>query len=95
MSSLSTHVLDTARGVPAQGVITKRRGQILGFLAKQGWENWDEIEAFMPQSELQDLIIELRSLSRGIGTFEWQSDHLAELTGREANDVIEARKEAR
>jgi elongation factor G len=79
----------------AQGVITKRRGQILGFTPKEGWENWDEVEAFMPQSELQDLIIELRSLSRGIGTFEWQSDHLAELTGREADNVVEARKEAR
>ena len=79
----------------AQSVITKRRGQILGFLAKEGWENWDEVEAFMPQSELHDLIIELRSLSQGIGTFEWRSDHLAELTGREADNVVEARKEAR
>jgi elongation factor G len=79
----------------AQGIITKRRGQILGFMPKEGWENWDEIEAFMPQSELQDLIIELRSLSRGIGTFEWQADHLAELTGREAHNVVEARKETR
>ena len=79
----------------AQGVITKRRGQILGFMAKEGWVNWDEVEAYMPQSELHDLIIELRSLSHGIGTFEWQSDHLAELTGREATNVVEARKEAR
>ena len=78
----------------AQGIITKRRGQILGFNPKEGWGGWDEVGAFMPQSELHDLIIELRSLSQGVGTFEWEFDHLNELAGREAAIVIEARKEA-
>ena len=78
----------------AQGIITKRRGQILGFSPKEGWDGWDEVSAFMPQSELHDLIIELRSLSQGVGTFEWEFDHLNELAGREANIVIEARKAA-
>ena len=78
----------------AQGIITKRRGQILGFSPKEGWDGWDEVGAFMPQSELHDLIIELRSLSQGVGTFEWEFDHLNELAGREANIVIEARKAA-
>ena len=77
-----------------QGIITKRRGQILGFSPKEGWDGWDEVGAFMPQSELHDLIIELRSLSQGVGTFEWEFDHLNELAGREANIVIEARKAA-
>lgn len=78
----------------AQGIITKRRGQILGFNPKEGWDGWDEVGAFMPQSELHDLIIELRSLSQGVGTFEWEFDHLNELAGREADMVIEARKAA-
>ncbi len=78
----------------AQGIITKRRGQILGFNPKESWEGWDEVGAYMPQSELHDLIIELRSLSQGVGTFEWEFDHLNELAGREADMVIEARKEA-
>ena len=78
----------------AQGIITKRRGQILGFNRKESWVGWDEVGAFMPQSELHDLIIELRALSQGVGTFEWEFDHLNELAGREANMVIEARKEA-
>ena len=47
----------------------------------------------MPQSELHDLIVELRSLSQGIGSYEWQFDHLNELAGREASQVLEARKE--
>lgn len=78
----------------AQGIITKRRGQILGFNPKEDWEGWDEVGAYMPQSELHDLIIELRSLSQGVGTFEWEFDHLNELAGREADMVIEARKAA-
>ncbi|MCG8545699.1 MAG: elongation factor G, partial [Alphaproteobacteria bacterium] len=78
----------------AQSVISKRRGQILGFDAKQGWKGWDVVEAHMPQSELHDLIIDLRSLTLGVGTFEWKFDHLAELTGRDADMIVEQRKEA-
>ena len=77
----------------AQGVVTKRRGKILGFNAKESWDSWDEIDAHMPQSELHDLIIELRSLSQGVGTYEWQFDHLNELAGREASRILDARKE--
>ncbi len=28
----------------AQSIITKRRGQILGFQAKESWTDWDEVE---------------------------------------------------
>ena len=78
----------------AQSVITKRRGQILGFDTKDGWTGWDEVKANMPQSELLDLIVDLRSLTVGVGTFEWEFDHLAELTGRDADIIIAQRKEA-
>lgn len=78
----------------AQGIVTKRRGQILGFQAKIGWPGWDEIEADIPQSELHDLTIDLRSQTMGIGTFAWRFDHMAELTGRAADDVIEKHKAA-
>jgi elongation factor G len=72
-----------------QRVITGRRGQILGYDAKPGWKGWDEVTANMPQSEIHDLIIELRSLSLGVATYNWKFDHLAELTGRLADKVIE------
>ena len=70
-------------------VISGRRGQILGFLPKEGWDGWDEVEAYMPESELHDLIIELRSLTLGIGWYTYQYDHLTELTGRLADRVLE------
>jgi elongation factor G len=78
----------------AQGVITKRRGQILGFDTKEGWSGWDEVKANMPQSELHDLIVDLRSLTLGVGTFEWKFDHLAELAGRDADQIVAQRKQA-
>lgn len=74
-----------------QGLISGRRGQILGFDSKNGWNNWDEVSAKLPQAELQDLIIELRSLTQGVGTFEYAFDHLQELTGRMADQVVEQR----
>ena len=75
-------------------LISGRRGQILGYDAKPGWTGWDEVSAHIPQSELHDLIIELRSLTFGVGTFEMRFDHLQELTGRLAEKVVEHRAAA-
>lgn len=77
-----------------QGLISKRRGQILGFDAKEGWAGWDDIIAHMPQAELPDIIVELRSLTFGVGSYGWKFDHLAELTGRLAEDAIAGSEQA-
>lgn len=70
--------------------ISSRRGQILGFDSRHGWSGWDVVSAQLPQSEIHDLIIELRSLSSGVGTYTWKYDHLQQLSGRLAEQVIEA-----
>ena len=70
------------------GLVSGRRGQILGFKAKEDWKGWISVEAYMPQAEIHDLIIELRSISLGVGTYAWAYDHLAELTGRLADQVL-------
>jgi elongation factor G len=72
------------------GVITGRRGQILGFDARREWPGWDVLSAQMPQSEMHDLIVEVRSLTSGVGTYEWRFDHLQELQGRLADEVVQA-----
>ncbi|HEX7005659.1 MAG TPA: elongation factor G [Alphaproteobacteria bacterium] len=77
-----------------QRIISGRRGQILGFDAKPGWPGWDEVSANMPQSELHDLIIELRSQTLGVGSYVAKFDHLQELTGRLADQVIQERQGA-
>ncbi|GEO80383.1 elongation factor G [Pararhodospirillum oryzae] len=76
----------------AQRALTTRRGQILGFMPKEGWTGWDVVQGYLPQAEMHDLIVELRSATMGVGTFSWTFDHLQELVGRQADDVVEARK---
>ncbi|HEC90646.1 MAG TPA: elongation factor G, partial [Alphaproteobacteria bacterium] len=71
-----------------QRLVSGRRGQILGFDAKPGWKGWDEVMARIPQTEMHDLIIDLRSATLGVGTFEWSFDHLQELSGKVADGVI-------
>lgn len=75
-------------------IVSSRRGQLLGFDAKSGWESWDIVTAHLPESELQDLIIELRSATAGVGSFSFKFDHLAELTGRLADQVVQINKAA-
>jgi elongation factor G len=73
-------------------LVTGRRGQILQIASKPDWDGWEVVECLMPQSELQDLVIELRSLTYGVGNFAYRFDHLQELTGRLADKVIEQRQ---
>ena len=76
-----------------QRLVSGRRGQILGFGAKSGWKDWDEVSAQMPESEMHDLINELRSVTLGVGTFHWKFDHLQEITGRVADQAVAQRSE--
>ena len=78
-----------------QRLASGRRGQILGFDAKENWPGWDEVRIQLPQSEMHDLIIELRSMTLGVGTYEWTFNHLQEFSGREADKVVEARAKHR
>jgi elongation factor G len=75
-------------------VVSARRGQLMGFDARPGWKGWDTVEAQMPLAEIADLIIDLRSLTQGVGTFEMAFDHLAELTGKLADQVVATKKAA-
>jgi len=75
-------------------LIPQRRGQILGYDAREGWPGWDVVEALMPQSELGDLIVELRSASAGVASYSAHFDHMAELTGRIADEVMNANGKA-
>ncbi len=73
-------------------LVSARRGQILGFEVRPGWKGWDALKCHLPEEQLQDLIIELRSLSVGVGSFDWRFDHLQELTGKLAEQVISQRQ---
>jgi elongation factor G len=75
-------------------LVTQKRGQILGYDAKEGWSGWDRISAHIPQAEMHDLIVSLRSLSQGIAFFEWSYDHLNPMPDKQAESVVAKRQEA-
>ncbi|MDG4896410.1 elongation factor G [Mesorhizobium sp. WSM4976] len=75
-------------------LIPQRRGQILGYDARPDWPGWDVVEATMPQAEIGDLIIELRSATAGVASYKAIFDHMAELTGRLADEVMNANGKA-
>ncbi len=76
------------------GIIPQRRGQILGFDSRPGWPGWDVVQAHIPESEMDDLIVELRSVTAGVGTFTAKFDHLTEITGRLADQVLASHRAA-
>ena len=69
-------------------IVSSHRGQILGFDARPGWPGWDVVQAHIPEAEIQNLIVELRSATAGVGTFQAKPDHLAELVGKAADLVL-------
>jgi elongation factor G len=74
------------------GLMSGRRGQILGFDTREGWDGWDVVRVQMPESEIGDLIVEVRSATAGVGSFTFRFDHMAELTGRTADQIVAARR---
>jgi elongation factor G len=75
-------------------ILSGRRGQILGFDTREGWEGWDVVRAMMPESEIGDLIIEVRSATAGVGSFTFKFDHMAELVGKAADQIVAAKRAA-
>lgn len=81
-------------GSKAGSVLSARRGQILGLSPHPEWPRWERVEALLPESALHRLDAELRSLSQGLAEFSASFDHLAELGGKHADEVIKARSAA-
>jgi elongation factor G len=69
-------------------LLTGRRGQILGYDAKPGWRSWDNISAYLPQAEMHTFIVELRSLTMGVGFFNWHYDRLQEVPEKILDRVV-------
>ncbi|MFC4295692.1 elongation factor G [Novosphingobium tardum] len=86
-------VIDTPAGTgsKAGSLLSSRRGQILGLGPHPDWARWERIEAMLPEAGLHGLDAELRSLSQGLASFSASFDHLAELSGKQADDVVKAR----
>ena len=87
-------VLPSEATAKMNALMSGRRGQILGFDTREGWEGWDVVQVQMPESEIGDLIVEVRSATAGVGSFTFKFDHMAEISGRTADQIVAARKAA-
>ena len=87
-------VCPTEATAKINAILSGRRGQILGFDTRGGWVGWDCVRAMMPEAEIGELIVELRSATAGAGSFTRQFDHMAEVTGRAADQIIAAHRVA-
>lgn len=77
-------------GSKAGSVLSSRRGQILGLSPHPEWQRWEQVEALLPEAAVHGLDAELRSLSQGLASFSAEFDHLAELGGKHADEVVRA-----
>mgnify|MGYP000740096385 CR=1 FL=1 len=68
--------------------VAGRRGQILGFEPLDGWAGWDRVEAIIPLAEVGVLASDARAHSQGLARVTASFDHLAELGGKLAEDVV-------
>ena len=59
-----------------------------------GRDGWDVVKALLPESAIGDLIVEVRSATAGVGGLSFKFDHLQEMTGKNAEQVVAARKAA-
>lgn len=75
-------------GSKAGSVLSARRGHIVGLSPHPDWPRWERVEAELPESALDGLDAELRSLSQGLASFTAEFDHLAELAGKHGEDVV-------
>jgi elongation factor G len=75
-------------------ILSGRRGQILSFDTRDGWTGWDVVRAMLPEAEIGDLIVEIRSATTGAGSFTTAFDHMAEVTGRTADQIVAAHSAA-
>jgi elongation factor G len=87
-------VCPTEATAKVNAILSARRGQILGFDTREGWPGWDCVRATMPEAEIGDLIVELRSATAGAGGFTRAFDRMAEVTGRAADQIIAAHRVA-
>ncbi len=69
-------------------LLSGKRGQVLGYEGRQDWPGWDNVSAYLPQAEMQNFIVELRSLTLGVGSFHWEQDHLQEVPKKLAERIL-------
>jgi elongation factor G len=87
-------VCPTEATAKINAILSGRRGQILSFDTREGWPGWEAVRAMIPEAEIGNLIVEIRSATAGAGTFTTNFDHMAEISGRTADQIVAAHRQA-
>ena len=80
-------VCPTEATAKINAILCGRRGQILGFDTREGWQGWDRVRAMMPEAEIGELIVELARRPRAPAASPAQFDRMAEVSGRAADQI--------
>ena len=89
--SMVTVVVPTALQGDVMGDLSSRRGRIAGTTALD--DGRSQIQALVPEAEVQRYVLDLRSLTGGRGTFTMEHDHYDVLPSHLVDKVAAAAKE--
>ena len=69
-------------------LVTSKRGMIKENQQKVGWPGFEVLEAEMPGCELLNLIIEVKSLTEGLGSFEHNFERMQIIQNKQLSDSL-------
>ena len=69
-------------------LVTSKRGMIKENHQKEGWTGYEILEAEMPGCEIFDLIIEVKSLTGGMGSFEHEFERMKTVQNKQLSNIL-------
>ena len=69
-------------------LVTSKRGMIKDNKQKEGWVGYEVLEAEMPGCEILNLIIDVKSLSEGLGSFEHEFERMQTVQNKQLSENL-------
>ena len=69
-------------------LVTSKRGMIQENQQKEGWFGFEVLEAEIPGCEILNLIIEVKSLTEGLGSFEHEFERMKTVQNKQLSDSL-------
>lgn len=69
-------------------LVTSKRGMIKKNQQKEGWTGYEVLEAEIPGCEIFNLIIEVKSLTEGLGSFEHEFERMKTVQNKELSNSL-------
>lgn len=69
-------------------LVTSKRGMIKDNKQREGWVGYEVLEAEMPGCEILNLIIDVKSLSEGLGSFEHEFERMQTVQNKQLSENL-------